>query len=210
MALIARAHSELEWPKTCSHSPPLVYAGLIVLKLSYSKSRKCFPFPSNACFPLVNNVVTIRFLAIIPRYFAWVGGSRIEWLGIFVDILIKSLFEATRAFPKFNGIFMIFVKEMTQFAKNGRRVRLEWMRFAVKYFLRSMDGISDNDDFWHVFFNAGLIDAASNSEQFCFHACYECCVMNYFDERMIGWMYVRYRSSNIVLDASICYDEGCR
>jgi len=62
------------------------------------------------------------------------------------------------------------------------------MRFAAKYFLHSMDGIGDNDDFRHVFFDAGLIDAASNSKQFCFYACYECSMMNSFDERMIGYV----------------------
>jgi len=51
-----------------------------------------------------------------------------------------------------------------------------------------MDGIGDNDDFRHVFFDAGLIDAASNSKQFCFYACYECSMMNSFDERMIGYV----------------------
>jgi len=64
-------------------------------------------------FPLVDNVVTIRFLVIIPRYFARVRGDKIEQLGIFIDVLVKSSFKVTRAFPKFNGIFMIFVKEMT-------------------------------------------------------------------------------------------------
>ena len=60
---------------------------------------------------------------------------------------MKSPFEATRAFLNFNGIFMIFVKEMLQFTKNGCGVRLEWMEFAVKYFLCGIDGIGDNNDF---------------------------------------------------------------
>ena len=139
-------------------------------------------------FPLVDNVVAIRFLAVIPRYFARVRGGGIEQLGIFIDVLVKSLFKVTRAFPKFNGIFMIFVKEMMQLAKNGHGMRLEWMQFAVEYFLCSMDGISDDDDFRHIFFDAGLIDAASNSKQFRFHACYECSMMDSFDKRMIGYV----------------------
>jgi len=139
-------------------------------------------------FSLVDNVVAIRFLAIIPRYFARVRGDKIERLGIFIDVFVKFPFKVARVFPKFNGIFVIFVKEMMQHAKNGCGVRLEWMRFAVKYFLRSMDGISDDNDFRHVFFDAGLIDAASNSKQFCFRACYECGMMNHFDERMIGYV----------------------
>jgi len=56
---------------------------------------------------------------------------------------------------------MIFVKEMMQFAKNSHGVRLEWMQFAVEYFLCSMDGIGDDDDFRYVFFDAGLIDVVS-------------------------------------------------
>jgi len=101
---------------------------------------------------------------------------------------VKFPSKATRTFPKFNGIFVIFVKEMTQLAKNGCGVRLEWMRFAVEYFLCSMDGIGDNDDFRHVLFDAGLIDATSNSKQFHFRPCYECGMMNSFDKRMISYV----------------------
>ena len=51
-----------------------------------------------------------------------------------------------------------------------------------------MDGIGDNNDFRHIFFDAGLIDAASNSEQFRFCACYEHSMMSSFDKRMIGYV----------------------
>ena len=78
-------------------------------------------------FPLVDNVVAIRFLVIIPRYFARVRGDRIEQFGIFIDIFVKFPFKVARAFPKFNGVFVIFVKEMMQLAKNDHGVRLEWM-----------------------------------------------------------------------------------
>jgi len=53
----------------------------------------------------------------------------------------------TRAFPEFDGIFLISFEKTTQLAKNSHGVRLVWMQFAVKYFLYSMDEISDNDDF---------------------------------------------------------------
>jgi len=78
------------------------------------------------------------------------------------------------------------------------------MRFAVEYFLHSVNGVSDDDDLGHVFFNAGLVDTASDGKQFCFHACYEHCMMNYFSEGMVGYVHMRYRCSNVVLDASIC------
>jgi len=60
---------------------------------------------------------------------------------------MKSPFEVTKAFPKFNGIFAIFDKEVLQFVKNSHGMRLKWMRFAIKYFLHSMDGIGDYDNF---------------------------------------------------------------
>ena len=60
---------------------------------------------------------------------------------------MKPLFEMTRAFPEFDGIFLISFEETIQLAKNGHSVRLVWMQFAIKYFLYSMDGISDNGDF---------------------------------------------------------------
>ena len=60
---------------------------------------------------------------------------------------MKLLFEMTRAFPEFDGIFLISFEKTTQLAKNSHGVRLVWMQFAVKYFLYSMDEISDNDDF---------------------------------------------------------------
>ena len=159
--------------------------------------------------PLFDDIITIWFLAIIPRYFAGIWGSRVEWLGIFVDIFMKSLFETTRAFPKFNKIFAIFDKEVLQFIKNSYSVRLKWMRFAIKYFLCSMDGISDDDNFWYIFFNVGLINTASNCKQFYFCAHYKCCIINCFDEGLIGWIDMQYRCSDIVLYASIGYDKGC-
>ena len=69
-----------------------------------------------------------------------------------------------------------------------------------------MDGVSDNDDFLHIFFNAGLIDATYNSKQLSLHTCNEQCMMNCFDKRLVCRVYMRYRYSDIVLDASICYN----
>ena len=48
IALVALAHSELEWPTICSHGPPLMYDGLTTLRLSSSSSRKFLPFPLEA------------------------------------------------------------------------------------------------------------------------------------------------------------------
>ena len=48
ITLKALAHSELEWPKCLSHGPPLMYDSSIMFSSLSSKSRKCFPFMSDA------------------------------------------------------------------------------------------------------------------------------------------------------------------
>ena len=48
IALVMRAHSELEWPKAWSHGPPLTCDGSMSYSSSSNKSRKWCPFPSNA------------------------------------------------------------------------------------------------------------------------------------------------------------------
>ena len=84
-----------------------------------------------------------------------------------------------------NKVFLFGIEKKTQLAKNSCGVKLIWVWFAIKNFLHGMDGISDNNNFWHVFFSADLVDAASNSEQLCLHTCDECYMMNCFDKRSI-------------------------
>jgi len=54
--------------------------------------------------PLVNDIITVSFLAIILGYFARVCGSQVERFGIFVDVLMKPPFKAAWTLPKFNRI----------------------------------------------------------------------------------------------------------
>ena len=83
------------------------------------------------------------------------------------------------------------------------------MGFTIKYLLCCMDEIGDDDDSGYILFATCLIDATSNSKEFCFSTSDECCIMNYLSQRMIAYMYMQYRCSNVVLDASICYNDGC-
>ena len=48
IALVARAHNKLEWPKAWSHGPPLAHEGSISFRLSSNKFRKLLPFLSDA------------------------------------------------------------------------------------------------------------------------------------------------------------------
>ena len=61
--------------------------------------------------------------------------------------MVEPPFEMTRTLPELYGVFLFGVEETTQLAKDGCSVRLIWMWFAIKNFLCSIDGISDNDNF---------------------------------------------------------------
>jgi len=56
----------------------------------------------------------------------------------------------------------------------------------VKYFLSSMNGVSDDDNLGDISPGCGLVDAASNSEHLGFYTCDEHSVMESLDERLIG------------------------
>jgi len=62
--------------------------------------------------PLVDDVIAIRFLVEVPRYFTWIYGCHHEGFRVFVDIFMKSPFESAWAFPEFDGISIIRVEEL--------------------------------------------------------------------------------------------------
>ena len=68
IALIARAHSELEWPTICSHGPPLMYDGLTTLRSSSSSSRKFLPFPSEAWNVIFQSLISSSLLNFLQNY----------------------------------------------------------------------------------------------------------------------------------------------
>jgi len=82
--------------------------------------------------PLVDDIVTVSFLAIIPGNFARISGRRVERFGVFVDIMMKPPFRAAWTFPKFNGVDAVRVEEAPQLAENRCSMGLEGMRFAVE------------------------------------------------------------------------------
>jgi len=83
------------------------------------------------------------------------------------------------------------------------------MGFTVKYLFYHMDGVSDNDDFGNVFLAVCLVDTTSNGKELCFCASDKSCIVNCLNQRMVTYVNVRYQCSDIVLNASICYDDCC-
>ena len=139
---------------------------------------------------LVGDIITVSFLAIIPGNFARISRHRVERFGVFVDIMIKPPFKVAWTFPKFNGVVAVRVEEAPQLTENCCSMGLEGMRFAVKYFLCSVNGVRYDDDLGDVFFGAGLVDTASDGEQFRLHAYYKCCMMHCFGEWLVCYVNV--------------------
>ena len=73
-------------------------------------------------------------------------------------------FEVTGTLPEFNGIILAFVEELLQFTKNGHGMQLITMQGAIENVLRSMDGVSNDEDFGNIFLVASLVNATSNSK----------------------------------------------
>ena len=82
------------------------------------------------------------------------------------------------------------------------------MEFTIENFPCCIDGISDDDDLGHVLLIACLVDTAPDHKKLHFSTSNESCMMNYLGQRMIDEVYVQYRCSNVVLDASIRYNDG--
>ena len=87
---------------------------------------------------------------------------------------MKSLLKVARTFPEFYRVVEIRVEKFLQLLKNHNGMKMIGMGVTVKNFLSSVDGISYNDDLRDVILGAGLVDAASDGEQFRFSACMMC------------------------------------
>ena len=112
---------------------------------------------------LVDDIITIRFLTEVPRYFTWIYRYHHERFGVFVNVFMKPPFEFAWAFPEFDGISIIRVEELPQFTKNCSSVNLERMRFTIKDFLCCVDRICYNNNLGDVVNGRCLVDTASNS-----------------------------------------------
>jgi len=71
-----------------------------------------------------------------------------------------------------------------------------------------MNGISNDDNLGYIVGVHSLVNATPDSEKFCFSACDENCMMDCLCKRLVVCMYVRDRSSNIVLNACIKSYDG--
>ena len=114
----------------------------------------------------------------------------------------------TGTLPEFNGVVLVFSKEPTQFLEDGCCVELIWMGFTIKDFICSVNGISNNDNFEYVLFATYLVNTASDGKKFCFSAHDVYCMVNRLCQRVVVYMHMRYRCSNVFFDAGICYDNG--
>jgi len=128
--------------------------------------------------------------------------------GVFVDVEIKSPFEATWAFPELYGVVEIGIEKSLQLAEDSCWMELVGVGFIVENFLSGVNGISYDYDLGDTIDGAGLVDTTPDCKQFCFSACHKQSMVNGLGERAICYVDVRDRCSNVVFDASICYHES--
>ena len=69
-----------------------------------------------------------------------------EQFGVFVDIAMEPPFKVAWTFPEFNEVVVVSIEETPQLAENCCNMGLIGMRFAVKYYLCSVDGVHYNDN----------------------------------------------------------------
>ena len=62
------------------------------------------------------------------------------------------------------------------------------MGLSIKYLLSYVNRVSDNNDFGDVFLVASLINATSDSKEFCFSAGDKGHMMNRFDQRLVTYV----------------------
>ena len=110
---------------------------------------------------------------------------------------MESPFETTGTLPEFDGVVLVFGKEPMQFLEDGYCVELIWVGFTVKDFLCSVNGIGNEDNFGYVFFAAYLVDTTSDGKKFCFIARDICCMVNHLCQKVVVYMHMRYRCSDV-------------
>jgi len=85
------------------------------------KELSTFPIQCLKChLPQFDVVNTIDFFVIVSRNFTWEYGYGLERFQVSVSGFVESPSETTRAFPKFNVIFLAGSKKLPKFIKNGR------------------------------------------------------------------------------------------
>ena len=118
--------------------------------------------------------------------------------------------EVCDRLPKFNWIFLMGDKEISQFMKDRQSINLKGMWHKVKYLFCSMDWISNDNNFWYSRRCDSLIYSTYNSEQFSFYTIDIYYMMKGFDNRFVMNVNISNGCSHIILDTNICNDKSMR
>ena len=62
------------------------------------------------------------------------------------------------------------------------------MGLSIEYLFSRMNRVGDDNDFGDVFLVASLINAISDSKEFCFSAGNKGCMMNCFNQRLVTYI----------------------
>ena len=118
-------------------------------------------------------------------------------------MLVKILLVFTWAFPEFDHVLMMIIKEDSKVIENESHLFLEWVRWWVKYLSCSIDRVSYNNDFKNILKMCCLVDTVSNSKEFSFYACNVNSMMKHFDNQFIVDVYMCNWGGHVVFDTGL-------
>ena len=131
----------------------------------------------------------------------------VKLLCFFIDYIIKRPLTVAWTIPEFNGIVVISFKEISEFAKDYRWMKLIEVWQWIKNSLSSMNRIHGNNDSIDIGEMGSLVNTTSYHKKFCFSKYVIYYMMNHLDDWTVIDVNMRYQSGNIILYASIWYNN---
>ena len=121
-------------------------------------------------FPMIDDIIAIFLFVVIPWHFARIHGQRVEGFWIPIDCFVKIPVEMTRTFPEFYRVALVNSKKAIEFTEYSHCMTLVRMWWGIKYLFCCMDGIGDDYNLEHIFFDTGLVNTTPNRKEFSFSA----------------------------------------
>ena len=115
-----------------------------------------------------------------------------------------------RVLSEFDKVVLISNEEFAKFTEYSHSMNLVGIWWGIEDLFGHMNWISDNDNLRYIFLICGLVNTVSDCKEFYFSISDMNHMVEDLDNRIISNIYMQYKCSNIVFDASIYDDDGNR
>ena len=159
--------------------------------------------------PAIENIVTYILPAEIPWKSLWKDRSEIKFLQFFINDGMKASFTITGTVPEFYSIITTLFKKVSEFIWNSCQINLIGVHWRIKNSFSSMNEICDDNNPFDVRDICDLIYTISYSEEFHFSCHNVYCIINCLDDWTVMYMNMGNWGSDMILYASICYNNDC-